>query len=1162
MTLANVTLDDKYALDKGRVFLTGTQALVRLPLMQRQRDLAEGRNTAGFISGYRGSPLGMFDQSLWKAKKFLKDSHIHFQPGLNEDLAATSVWGSQQLNLFPQARYDGVFSMWYGKGPGVDRSMDVIRHANAAGTSRHGGVLLLIGDDHAAASSTVPHQNEHNMMSVMVPMLNPANVQEYLDYGLLGWAMSRFSGCWVAFKCQTETVESSASVHVDPTRLQIILPEIEIPTGGLNIRWPDAVLEAEDRLQRHKVYAALEFARANRIDRVVIDAPKPRLGIITTGKSYLDVRQAFDDLGIDDKLAAEIGIRLYKVGMVWPLEREGARHFAEGLEEVLVVEEKRAVIENQLKEQLYNWREDVRPRVVGKFDETRQWLLPASGELTPAIVARVIAARIRRFYNSARIEERLEMIEAKERALSLAPSSVPRIPYFCSGCPHNTSTKVPDGSRAVAGIGCHYMAVWMDRSTATFTQMGGEGTPWIGQAPFTDEKHVFANLGDGTYYHSGLLALRAAVASGVNITYKILYNDAVAMTGGQHHDGPLTPRDIAFQVHAEGVKKMVVVTDEPDKYPVGYDWPAGVTVHHRDELDRLQREFREVEGCTVIIYDQTCAAEKRRRRKRGTFPDPDRRLFINELVCEGCGDCGVASNCVAVEPSETEFGRKRRINQSSCNKDFSCANGFCPSFVSVEGGRLKRAKVAKAAGAQAANDPFAALTQPALPPLDEPYNILITGVGGTGVVTVGAVLGMAAHMEGKGVTVLDQTGLAQKNGAVISHFRVAANPEDIHAVRIATADANLLLGCDMLVAGSNDALSRLRAGQTHAVVNSHLTPTAAFTRAPDMNFRERETLEAIRRSAGDNLSEFLDATRIATALMGDAIASNMFLLGHAFQRGLIPISGEAIEKAIELNGAAVDSNKRAFAWGRLHAVDPRTVEAAAKPQMPVEREAIAQTVDDIVAKRMAFLTDYQDAAYARRYADLVGRVRDAEAARVPGSEKLAEAVARYAFKLMAYKDEYEVARLYTSGEFKKALETQFEGDYRLKFHLAPPAFAPHDPATGKLKKITWGGWTMSAFRVLAKMKRLRGTGLDIFGRTEERRTERRLVEEYFALADEIARSVTPATTNLAVALLKLPEEIRGYGHVKEANLKKAEGRKAELLAAYRGGGTPAAQAAE
>ncbi|HYM32597.1 MAG TPA: indolepyruvate ferredoxin oxidoreductase family protein [Candidatus Cybelea sp.] len=1154
MTLAAVSLDDKYTLERGRVFLTGIQALVRLPMMQRQRDVAAGLNTAGFISGYRGSPLGGYDQSLWRAKPFLKKSHIHFQPGVNEDMAATAIWGSQQTNLFPKARYDGVFAIWYGKGPGVDRCVDVFKHGNAAGTSKHGGVLVIAGDDHGAASSTLAHQSEHIFISAMIPVLNPASVQEYLDYGLIGFALSRFSGLWVGFTAVTETVESSASVDIDPAALQIVTPEFEMPPGGLNIRWPEDRLQIEWRLHQHKAYAALAFARANKLDRIVIDSPKPRFGIITTGKSYLDVRQALDDLGIDDRLAADIGLRLYKVGMTWPLEREGARHFAEGLEEVLVVEEKRALIENQLKEQLYNWREDVRPRVIGKFDEHRDWILPSAGELTPARIAKVIASRIARFYTSTRIQERVAFIEAKEKQLSTEPPAISRIPYFCSGCPHNTSTRVPEGSRAVAGIGCHYMALWMNRETSTFTQMGGEGVPWIGQAPFTDETHIFANLGDGTYYHSGLMAIRASAAAKVNITYKILFNDAVAMTGGQPVEGQLTVPEITQQVYGEGVKRIVVVTDEPEKYPPGTNFAPGVTIRHRDDLDAVQRELRDIEGCTILVYDQTCAAEKRRRRKRGTFPDPAKRAFINDAVCEGCGDCSTASNCVSVEPLETEFGRKRQINQSSCNKDFSCVNGFCPSFVTVHGGQLRKAASGRGKTSPGGgSDPFAALPLPELPKLDAgPYGILITGVGGTGVITIGALLGMAAHIEELGISVLDMTGLAQKGGAVFSHVRIARKPDDIHAVRVAAGGAQVVLGCDMVVTASAEALDRIAKGVTRTVVNSHMAPTADFTLNPDADFHTAALRNAVRRAAGDNLTEFVPATEIATALMGDSIATNLFMLGYAFQRGLVPLSLESLQRAIELNGVAVETSRRTFDWGRLYAHDPKAVEAVVRPVQPaaLEPQRFAATADELVASRVKELTRYQNAAYAEKYASLVKRVAAAERERAPGQTKLAEAVARYAYKLMAYKDEYEVARLYTDGDFLRKLNAQFEGDFTLQFHLAPPLIAERDPRTGRLKKRAFGPWMFKAFKLLARLKGLRGTAFDIFGRTPERRRERQLIDDYFALMDTVTARLDNDNHRLAVQLASIPEHIRGYGHVKDRHLESAKAEEASLLAAF------------
>ena len=1145
--LANVSLDDKYGLEQGRVFLTGTQALVRLPMLQRQRDQAAGLNTGCYISGYRGSPLGGFDQQLWQAKPFLEKNHIVFQPGVNEDMAATALWGSQQLNLGPKSNYDGVYGIWYGKAPGVDRCGDVVRHANSAGTDPNGGVLMLCGDDHAAVSSTVPGQSEHNLASWMVPMLYPAGVQEYLDYGLLGWAMSRYAGVWVGFKCVSEVVESSASVHVDAHRLDIKYPDLEMPPGGLNIRWPDDRWSQEIRLQRHKVYAALEFARINGINRLVWDSPKPRIGIVAAGKSYLDTRQALEGLGIDEAMAAEIGLRLYKVGMPWPLEKEGIRAFAEGLDEVLVVEEKRAVIENQLKEQLYNWRADVRPRVVGKFDEGGQLLCPSDGELSPGQIAHIVMSRIGSYVTSPTIEDRMAQLDRKEAAAKNAIAPIERTAYFCSGCPHNTSTKVPEGSRAMGGIGCHFMALFMDRSTETFTQMGGEGVPWLGQSAFTGEEHIFANLGDGTYYHSGITGIRAAVASGVNITYKILFNDAVAMTGGQPHDGPLSPWQISQQVHHEGVSKIIVVSDEPDKYNVGTSWAPGVTIYHRDELDHVQRELRETKGTSVLIYDQTCAAEKRRRRKRGTFPDPDKRAFINQAVCEGCGDCSVASNCVSVEPLETPFGRKRQINQSACNKDFSCVNGFCPSFVTIAGAVPRRAP---AAASDSLNDAIAALPVPQTAAADGGYNILVTGIGGTGVITVGALLGMAAHIEGKGVTVLDFTGIAQKNGAVMSHIRIAPKPEDLHAVRIAAGGADLLLGADMVVAASPDALRKMSRGGTQAIVNSHLAPTADFTLNPDTEFHEDKLRQLIRNGSGDNRTEFIDATGLATSLMGDAIAANLFLLGHAYQRGALPVSGEAIDRAIELNGVAVTMNRRAFALGRLAAEDLEKVVKAAEPPQALD-DLRDETLDDVIARRVGILTDYQDADYAAQYENFVRGVETTEQAKGKGMTGLTEAVAHNLFKLMAYKDEYEVARLYSDGSFQANLAKQFEGDLKLTFHLAPPLISPRNPKTGQLIKREFGAWMMPMFKLLAKFKGLRGGTFDIFGRTDERHAERAAIPAYRTVVEELLSGLTPDNHALATEIATLPAKIRGYGHIKERSQVATAAEQTHLLESWR-----------
>ena len=1181
--LAEVTLDDKWTLDRGRAYMSGTQALLRLAMLQRQRDQLAGLNTAGFITGYRGSPLGSVDQTAWKARKHLERHQIRFQPGLNEDLAATSVWGTQQVNMYPGAKHDGVFSMWYGKGPGVDRCGDVFKHANAAGTSPLGGVLALAGDDHSAKSSTLPHQSDHIFKACMMPVLYPATVQEYLDLGLHGFAMSRFAGVWVGVKTVTEVVESSASVIVDPERVQIVLPQdFAMPAGGLNIRWPDTPLDQEARLLDYKLYAALAYCRANKLNHTVIDSPNARFGIVASGKAYLDMRQALLDLGLDDETCARIGIRVFKCGMVWPLEAQTIRGFAEGLEEILVVEEKRQFVEYQLKEELFSWIGSGKriPRVIGKFDEKDggewavpqgNWILPAHYEFSPVIVAKAIVQRIGRLELPAdvraRMTARLAVIEAKERALAKPRVVTERKPYFCSGCPHNTSTVVPEGSRAVAGIGCHYMVVWMGRDTSTFTQMGGEGTPWIGQAPFTETKHIFANLGDGTYFHSGSLAVRASLAAKVPITYKILFNDAVAMTGGQTVDGQITAPMITQQMHAEGVRKIVIVTDEPAKYDAhqeldhsatnakgatGDAWKLapGVTVHHRDDLDRIQRELREYPGVSVLIYDQTCASEKRRRRKlnsaeKTVFPDPARRVVINEAVCEGCGDCSVQSNCLSVEPLETEFGRKRRINQSSCNKDFSCLKGFCPSFVTVEGGRLRKGKAA-------------AVTLPALPEIAVPplpghtFGVIITGVGGTGVVTIGQLLGMAAHLEGKALSVLDMAGLAQKGGAVFSHVQIAAAPEHLHATRIAMGEADLVLGCDLATTATNEAMSKIQAGTTRAVINSAESPTADFVKNPNWSFGGAGMTQQLREAVGEerNLA-VVDATALATALMGDAIYTNPFMLGFAWQKGWLPLTREALVRAIELNGVAIEANLRAFDWGRAAAHDLEAVRRQLAPAQVIELKR-ASTLDELVARRVEFLTGYQNAAFAKRYADLVERVRKVESDRLGGATRLTEAVARYYFKLLAIKDEYEVARLHSDPAFQQKIAAQFEGDYKLNFHLAPPLLAKPDPVTGKVRKISFGPWMLSAFGVLARLRFLRGTALDVFGRTEERRMERALIGEYETLVDELLSRLSADNHALAVELASLPEEIRGYGHVKARNVEAARSRQAALLARLRG----------
>ncbi len=1171
--LETVSLDDKYALDHGRAFMSGVQALVRLPMLQRQRDAIQGLNTAGFISGYRGSPLGGYDQALWAAKKYLKENHIEFQPGVNEELGATAVWGTQQLDLYPQSKkFDGVFGIWYGKGPGVDRSVDVFKHANMAGTAKYGGVIALAADDHISKSSTAAHQSDHIFKATGSPVFFPSSVQDILDMGLHAFALSRFAGVWSGMKTIQEIVESSSSISVDPDRVNIITPEdFVMPPGGLHIRWPDAPLEQEARLMDYKWYAALAYIRANKLNYNVIATKQDRFGIIASGKAFNDTRQALIDLGLDEATCNHLGIRLHKVNVVWPLEASITRDFAMGLQEILVVEEKRQVIEYQLKEELYNWRSDVRPHVLGKFDEidggdnsggewsvpnpSAHWLLRPKADLTPAIIAQAIAKRLKKLGVPddivRRMDARLEIINARERGLTeLKTDSGDRQPWFCSGCPHNTSTRVPDGSRAVAGIGCHYMTTWMpDRNTSTFTQMGGEGVTWVGQAPFTTDNHVFANLGDGTYFHSGLLAIRQSIAAGVNITYKILYNDAVAMTGGQRvgerAEGH-TVLQIMNSVISEGIGKLVIVTDEPEKYD-GVALAPGVTVHHRDELDRIQRDFREIKGATAIIYDQTCATEKRRRRKRGTMKTPDKTVIINEAVCEGCGDCSTKSNCLSVEPLETDFGRKRKINQSTCNKDYSCVNGFCPSFVTIEGGTLKKAKKDKKGDLTQ----MLSLPNPVLPLANTAWGIVVAGVGGTGVITIGSLLGMAAHLEGKGVITQDAAGLAQKGGSTWSHIQIANTPEAIYTTKVDTAKADLIIGCDPIVAATKTTLAAMQQGRTFVALNTHNTPTAAFVTNPNWQFPEASCESAILAAVGPEGVNMFDAEHIATQALGDSIYTNPLILGYAWQKGRVPLSHAALMRAMELNGVQIDNNKAAFEWGRQCAHDLARVQslfAATQVIQMVKKPSL----EELVTKRVAFLTDYQDAAYAAEFQAFVGKVQAAEG-KLGSSTRLSQAVARYLFKLMAYKDEYEVARLHTQKEFTDKIAGMFEGDYKIVHHLAPPLTAKKNDK-GELQKSAYGPWMRKAFSVMAGLKGLRGGALDIFGRTDERKMERALIVEYRQCIEEVLRGLTAANLPLAVEIASIPEDIRGYGHVKERHLANARVKWNQLLQQWR---TPA-----
>ncbi len=1169
-----VSLDDKYTLERGRAYLTGIEALVRLPMLQRQRDMARGLNTAGFISGYRGSPIGGYDNALWQATEHLEEHNIHFQPGVNEELASTALMGSQQVNLFPEARYEGVFGLWYGKGPGLDRAMDSMKHANNAGSSKYGGVLVVVGDDHMAKSSTLAFQSEPMLIGASLPVLNPASVQDVLDFGIIGWEMSRFSGCWVGMKTTPENMDAAISAEIDPERMQLVEPtDFVMPEGGVHCRWPDPFLEQEKRLQQVKLQAAQAFARTNRIDKVIIACTQPRLGIVATGKGWLDVMQALDDLGIDQAAAEKLGLCVFKVAMSWPLEPQAITAFASGLEEILVVEEKKALIEEQLKNLLYHLPEGDRPRVLGKRDEQGGDLLSNVGELSAADVGAVLVARLAKLGADTSgfrpgSGSGSATADPQQSGAAKLPALPQRQPWFCSGCPHNTSTQVPEGSRAMAGIGCHFMVTWMDRDTQTFTQMGGEGASWIGQAPFTHTRHVYQNIGDGTYFHSGILAIRAAIASGANITYKILYNDAVAMTGGQHVDGSLTVEQMVYQLKGEGVKRIAVVSDLPEKYDRDFPQFEGLSVDHRDNFNAIQKSLRDLDGTTVIIYEQTCATEKRRRRKRGLLEDPDKRVFINERVCEGCGDCGVKSNCLSVLPNETELGRKRKIDQSACNKDYSCLKGFCPSFVTVQGGSIR--KTVSPIGTV----DFPDIAEPAIAPLSEPFSILLTGVGGMGVLTVGSIIGMAAHVEGKGTAVLTQTGLAQKFGAVTSHVRIANSQAVIYGARVPRGKGHLLLGADLVVSSGQDSLARLNADVAAAVVNNHDAPTAEFTSNPDAPFPEQAMTQAIEAAVSAGGGHFLDATALGLALLGDALAGNMILLGYAWQKGLLPLQRDSLEQAIRLNGVAVEANLQAFLWGRRFADHPDRVRAlAGLGPKPLDIMA-AQSLDEVVNYRYGELVAYQNQAYAERYLALVNKVRQAEtslladqgdASSTQGGSSgadspinsgtdlaLTDKVARYYFKLLAYKDEYEVARFYTNGEFQRALAKQFDGKLRLRFHLAPPLLAKRDADSGQLIKREFGGWMLPVFGALAKFKFLRGTAADPFGYSAERKMERQLIADYEQQIEHLLANLTAEKLPLAVELAGLPHFIRGYGHVKEANVKIVQRRMFDVMKKFNG----------
>ncbi|MHA7886366.1 indolepyruvate ferredoxin oxidoreductase family protein [Roseicyclus sp.] len=1135
MGVQQVSLDDRFDLEKSPVLLTGTQALVRLMLMQKARDRAAGLNTAGLVTGYRGSPLGAVDMQMARAKRHLEAADVLFQPGLNEDLAATAIWGSQQAELRGEGRFDGVFGLWYGKGPGVDRSGDVMRHVNMAGTARHGGVLMAMGDDHTGESSTVCHQSDWAMVDAHMPVLSPAGVQEILDYGLYGYALSRFAGVWVGLKTMKDTVEATAVVDGRFDRMSFVDPEFEMPPGGLNIRLGDHWIAQEERLLEYKRWAAEAFSHANGMDRRMHGKPGAKIGFVAAGKNWLDLLSALATLGIDEAEAERLGVTTYKVGQTWPLDMKGFADWAEGLELIVVVEEKRKLIEVQVKEAIFDDRRG--RRVYGyRKGSSGEKLFQSHFALDPADIARKLGQiLIEEGRETDRIRAGIARVEEAARAGN-APDLAVRTPWFCSGCPHNTSTKVPEDARAGAGIGCHFMAKWMDRNTEAYTHMGGEGANWIGEAPFSTRSHVFQNLGEGTYNHSGILAIRAALAAKTNITYKILFNDAVAMTGGQHNEGDLDPARIARELQAMGVQHIALVFDPKEEI----DWsafPSGLERHPRDALMAVQEKFQTLQGVSAIIYVQTCAAEKRRRRKRGSFPDIDRRVFINTDVCEGCGDCGVQSNCVSIVPVETELGRKRAIDQSSCNKDFSCLKGFCPSFVTLEGAKIRKQATAEV--------DLSGLPAPVLPAIEGTHNVLVTGVGGTGVVTIGAVMAQAAQIDGKGVGMIEMAGLAQKGGAVWIHLRLAERPEDIAAIRVGLGEAHAVIGGDLVVTGGAKTLGLMRTGQTGAAVNSHEIITGDFTRDTEFRIPGKDLEIVLQARLQDRLALF-DATKLSRVLLGDSIFSNMMTFGAAWQMGLIPLTHGAISQAIALNGAAVERNAQAFEMGRWAVVNP----AAAGRLLEAEVVEKPKSLEEKIAYRAAHLTRYQGARLARRYRRMVDGVSD---------PRLKEAVAKGYHKALAYKDEYEVARLHL--ETAARAREEFEGDFRMKFHLAPPLLPGRD-ASGRPRKREFGAWVGRVYPWLARLKLLRGTPLDLFGYTAERRMERALIRQYEADMAEWLPKAGSVDADALVALAELPLSVRGFGPVKEANAVKAALRREEILTRLAAGDGPLARAAE
>ena len=1140
------TFHEILTLESGPVYVSGNQALARLPVEQARRDQKAGLNTAGFISGYRGSPLGHLDQELTRAKPVFEPLNIRFQPGVNEDLAATAVWGTQQIGFF-DPKFEGVFGMWYSKGPGVDRSGDALRQANLWGTAPNGGVIMAVGDDPMSRSSSIQQQSEHTLASMCIPVFNAANVQDIYDFGLIGWQLSRHAGVWVAIKGVSDIYESWLAIDVEPART---LARIPPSPGKVHTRWPDRSVDQDERMLRLRLPAVHAFARLNRLNRVTHSSSRRRVGIVTAGKTWSDTVEALADLGIKGSELADSGIEVFKIALVWPLEPDSIREFAAGLDELLVLEESRPFLEPQVKDIIYNMEPAQRPRVLGKRNSDGTEWLPSHGELNPAIIARVLHQWLEPIHRTEAMTEWVTYLDRVDEELARPRNNVVRSPYFCSGCPHNTSTKVPQGSQQLAGIGCHWLANLMDREVVTYPQMGGEGANWAGAAHFLKNEHIFANVGDGTWYHSGSMAIRQAVASGVNITFKILYNDAVAMTGGQPVDGPISVAQITHELAGEAIDQIAVVSVSPEQYSLS-DFAPGTTLHHRDELELVQKRLRLVRGTSVIIYEQTCATELRRRRSRKEVVDPARRVVINDRVCEGCGDCSVQSNCLSVQPLETEFGRKRTIDQSACNKDFSCVKGFCPSFVTIEGGVL-----AKPTAVAVAADQFSALPEPSLRSTEEVFGLMVAGIGGTGVVTISNLIGAAAQAEGKAVQALDLTGLAQKFGAVFCHLKIADDPTDLKATRLSVGQCDVLIGADIVTAASDESLSRLRRDVSVAVVNDHETVTGEFTRQRDFEVPVADQRQAIERFCGDGRATFFDATVIAEQLTGNTIGANILMLGFASQSGWLPVKPASIDRAITSNGVAVKANLEVFALGRLLAHDPAAVYALAKSgTAPAESLVLSDTVDELIDRRRQDLVAYQNEAYAERFSDLVNEVRRREQSVKRGSTELVEAVARSYYKLMAYKDEYEVARLFTDGKFLDSVRREFSGSYKLKFWMAPPLFSRIDPATGRPKKREFGSYLLPLLRVMAKCRGLRGTAFDPFGYSAERREERALVQEFERDIRQVLERLTSENHGRAVAFARWPDAVRGYGPVKAKSLVDSVNEREILRAEFEGQAT-------